>query len=110
MYWKNAWWVGTVYSSCEPIELPEGMLISKQYETYPITTVSKAIYKQMCYRNCIPVLNTNVGFVIDTFAKPLPIVSQSWREFTKDSLRGSFAYSVVSIIYAIAVLAVIIWF
>lgn len=110
MYWKNAWWVGTVYSSCEPIELPEGMIISKQFEKYPISVVSKAIYKQLCYRNCIPVLNTNVGFVIDTFAKPLPIVTESWREFTRDSLRGSFAYSVVSIIYAIAVLAVIIWF
>ncbi|KAL6451176.1 RIM21 pH-response regulator protein palH/RIM21 [Candida maltosa Xu316] len=110
MYWRTTWWAGKVYPSCKNIELPEGMLISKQSDKFPITLISKAIYKQICYQDSVPVLNTNVGFVVDKIASPLPIITESWREFTRDSLTGSFAYSVVSIIYAISVSAVIIWF
>ncbi|KAI5964199.1 RIM21 [Candida pseudojiufengensis] len=58
----------------------------------------------------IPVLNTNVGLVIDKFTEPLPLVADSWFDFTQNNIRGSFSYSVVSIIYAIAVSAVITWF
>ncbi|RCK64981.1 pH-response regulator protein palH/RIM21 [Candida viswanathii] len=110
MYWKNTWWEGRVYPSCREIELPEGMIISKGMGGFPVTFISRAVYQQICYENSVPVMNTNVGFVMDDFAAPLPIISQSWYEYTRDSVRGSFAYSFASIIYAISVLAVIIWF
>ena len=110
MYWKNTWWEGTVYPSCRDILLPEGMIISKDTGGFPVSFISKAVYKQICYEDSVPVMNTNVGFVMDDFAAPLPIISLSWYDYTRNSLRGSFAYSFVSIIYAISVLAVIIWF
>lgn len=110
MYWKSTWWEGTVYPSCRDILLPEGMIISKDTGGFPVSFISKAVYKQICYEDSVPVMNTNVGFVMDDFAAPLPIISLSWYDYTRNSLRGSFAYSFVSIIYAISVLAVIIWF
>ncbi|CCG24140.1 Rim21 protein [Candida orthopsilosis Co 90-125] len=109
MYWKNTWWEGKPYPSCEEIKLNEGMIISHN-QNYPVQYISKAHYVQNCYRDSIPVLNTNVGLVIDKFTKPLPIVAESWANFTHHNTRGSFSYSVVSIVYAIAVSAVITWF
>ncbi|KAI5956511.1 RIM21 [Candida jiufengensis] len=109
MYWRNDWWGDDPYPSCKEIELNEGMIISHDFE-FPVQYISKAIYKQNCYADMIPVLNTNVGLVIDKFTEPLPIVSNSWYDFTQNNIRGSFSYSVVSIIYAIAVSAVITWF
>lgn len=109
MYWKNTWWEGKAYPSCEEIKLNEGMVISHDHD-YSVQHILKAIYVQNCYRDAIPVLNTNVGLVIDKFTKPLPIVAESWANFTHHNIRGSFSYSVVSIVYAIAVLAVITWF
>ena len=98
-----------MFPSCENILLPEGMLVSHNLEA-TVHHISKAIYKQVCYEGRTPMMDTNAGVVIDKFTQPLPIVSQSWHEFTTENLNGSFAYSVVSIIYAIAVLAVITWF
>ncbi|ABN68309.2 predicted protein [Scheffersomyces stipitis CBS 6054] len=109
MYWRNAWWHEKMFPSCENILLPEGMLVSHNLEA-TVHHISKAIYKQVCYEGRTPMMDTNAGVVIDKFTQPLPIVSQSWHEFTTENLNGSFAYSVVSIIYAIAVSAVITWF
>ncbi|CAI5759970.1 unnamed protein product [Candida verbasci] len=109
MYWRNTWWEGKIYPSCEDITLSEGMLVSHNYDA-PVQYIQQAIYRQICYENSIPVLNTNVGLVIDKFSQPLPLVAESWVQFTRHSIRGTFNYSVVSIIYAISVSAVIIWF
>ncbi|KAG5418574.1 RIM21 [Candida metapsilosis] len=109
MYWKSTWWEMKPYPSCEEIKLNEGMIISHD-QNYPVQYISKAQYLQNCYRDAIPVLNTNVGLVIDKFTRPLPIVAESWTNFTHHNTRGSFSYSVVSIVYAIAVSAVITWF
>ncbi|KAK6458794.1 PalH/RIM21-domain-containing protein [Scheffersomyces xylosifermentans] len=109
MYWRNAWWHGKVFPSCEQIELPEGMLVSHDLQS-SVQYIGKALYTQLCYQGRTPMLNTNAGVVIDQFSRPLPLIQSSWKEFTRDNLRGSFAYSVVSIIYALSVSAVIIWF
>lgn len=55
-------------------------------------------------------LNTNVGLIVNKFSKALPIVQESWVNFTRNDTKGSFAYSVVSIVYSISTLAVITWF
>ena len=109
MYWRNNWWEAIQYPSCKPIELAEGMLVSHKL-MIPVRHIQAAIYHQVCYEDAVPMLNTNLGLVLDKFSLPLPIVQASWREFTRDNVRGSFAYSVVSIVYSISILAVIIWF
>ncbi|KAK6462963.1 PalH/RIM21-domain-containing protein [Scheffersomyces coipomensis] len=109
MYWRNTWLKGSVYPSCESLQLAEGMLVS--HDLYaPVQYVKQIIYQQICYQNQIPMLNTNVGLVIDKFSLPLPVVQQSWQAFTRDNARGTFAYSVTSIIYALSVSGVITWF
>jgi len=55
-------------------------------------------------------LNTNNGLMINKFAGPLPIADQTWHDFTSNSSKGSFAYSVVPVLYSISILAVITWF
>ncbi|EDK45591.1 pH-response regulator protein palH/RIM21 [Lodderomyces elongisporus NRRL YB-4239] len=109
MYWKTTWGGVYPYPSCEEIILNEGMIVSHVFD-WPVKYILKAVYQQNCYQNSIPVLNTNVGLVIDKFSEPLPIIAQSWTDFTRNNSRGSFSYSVVPIVYAISVLAVIIWF
>lgn len=64
----------------------------------------------MCYEDSFPMLNTNVGWVIDKFSIPLPVVSESWVDYTRHNIRGSFSYSVVLIIYALLISFVVIWF
>ncbi|KAI5957779.1 RIM21 [Candida theae] len=109
MYWRSSWWDAKPYPSCKEINLNEGMVISHDPD-YPVQYISQAQYVQNCYHDAIPVLNTNVGLVIDKFTRPLPIVAESWANFTHHNTRGLFSYSVVSIVYAIAVSAVITWF
>lgn len=55
-------------------------------------------------------LNTNNGLMLNKFAGLLPISEQTWHDFTGNSSRGSFAYSVVPVLYSISILAVITWF
>lgn len=55
-------------------------------------------------------LNTNVGIIVNKFSNALPVVQASWVNFTRNDAKGSFAYSVVSIVYSISTLAVITWF
>ncbi|KAK6205474.1 PalH/RIM21-domain-containing protein [Scheffersomyces amazonensis] len=109
MYWRNSWSEGQMYPSCMHLTLDEGMLVSHDLYS-PVQYIKQFIYHQVCYQHEIPMLNTNTGLVIDKFSQPLPIVKESWRDFTRNNARGSFAYSVVSIIYALSVSGVITWF
>ncbi|RLV95207.1 pH-response regulator protein palH/RIM21 [Spathaspora sp. JA1] len=85
------------------------MLVSNNYNNL-VQYVQNAIYQQVCYLGKSPMMNTNTGMVIEKFSEPLPLIRQSWNDFTRNNLRGDFSYSVVPIVYAIAVSAVIIWF
>ncbi|ODV81624.1 uncharacterized protein CANTADRAFT_24499 [Suhomyces tanzawaensis NRRL Y-17324] len=109
MYWRYNWWKQEAYPSCKPINLSEGMLIS-HYVYSPVKHITSGVYQQQCWHDSVPMMNTNMGLVIDKFTTPLPIAAQSWQMFTKNNAQGSFAYSVVSIVYAISILFVIIWF
>ncbi|EGW31976.1 uncharacterized protein SPAPADRAFT_139839 [Spathaspora passalidarum NRRL Y-27907] len=108
MYWRQNW-RQEPYDSCRDMFLPEGMLVSNNYDN-PVHYIQNAIYRQFCYLGSTPMMNTNTGMVIEKFSEPLPLVRESWNEFTQHSLRGHFSYSVVPIVYAISVSAVIIWF
>lgn len=109
MYWRRSGYKAKVYPSCAPIDLPQGLLISHDYQK-SVEYIREGTYQQMCYEGTMPMLNTNVGLILQKFTAPLPIVAESWIEFTQHSLRGSFSYSVVAIVYSISVLAVIIIF
>ncbi|CAK9441794.1 uncharacterized protein LODBEIA_P56620 [Lodderomyces beijingensis] len=109
IYWKNTWASGEAYPSCQEILLNEGMIVSHVFD-WPVQYISQAVYQQNCYQSSIPVFNTNVGLVIEKFSEPLPVVASSWEDYTQNNSRGSFSYSVVSIVYAISVSAVITWF
>lgn len=109
MYWRRTWLRPEPYPLCKPIELPDGMLVSHQIMA-PVRYIKSAIYKQVCYEGAYPMLNTNMGMVIDQFAAPLPVVHESWVDYTRDNVRGSFSYSVLAIVYAILVSFVVTWF
>lgn len=55
-------------------------------------------------------LNSNVNLVLNTFSESLPLVRKLWEEFTSPPNNGVFVYSVVPIVYSIAISAVITWF
>lgn len=109
MYWRNTDWIKKVYSLCRPIMLPEGLLVSHHLDI-PVEHVSSAVYRQLCYKNAIPMMNTNMGLVVNTFLRPLPIVQHSWQEFTRHGSQGLFSYSVVLVVYLLLILAVVTWF
>ncbi|KAL7662609.1 pH-response regulator protein palH/RIM21 [[Candida] zeylanoides] len=99
----------TTYSSCQPLELPPGLLISL-YETRATAEfIDRASYQQSCYLGRTPMLNTNVGYLMEQYARPLPLMRQSWHRWTHSNY-GSFAYSVVPVFYSISVSAVVTWF
>ena len=99
----------TIYQLCKQIMLPEGVLISHDFDK-AVQYVKSAIYQQRCYKGVIPMLNTNVNLVMNTFADPLPIVRQSWTEYTTNPRRGTFIFSVVPLVYSLSILSVITWF
>ncbi|KAF7580349.1 PalH/RIM21 family protein [Clavispora lusitaniae] len=99
----------TIYQSCKQIMLPEGVLISHDFDK-AVQYVKSAIYQQRCYKGVIPMLNTNVNLVMNTFADPLPIVRQSWTEYTTNPRRGTFIFSVVPLVYSLSISSVITWF
>jgi hypothetical protein len=60
-------------------------------------------------------MNTNVGLVVNQTTNTLPIIYDSWRNFTLNAHdilgnRGSFTYSVVAIVYSLSISAVVTWF
>lgn len=116
LLWRNYDSPSRVYDSCREMRLPEGLVISVQRdEISPDDTVSAgymrlASYVQSCYENAIPMLDTNVGYIMNKYAQPLPIVLNSWRQWTREADSGAFAYSVVPVVYSISVLAVVTWF
>lgn len=91
------------------MELSEGLLISHDFEK-SVRYVQEAVYHQKCYEGATPLLNSNVNLVLNTFSESLPQVSELWREFTTAPNKGVFVYSVVPIVYSIAILAVVTWF
>lgn len=91
------------------MDLSEGLLVSHDLDT-PVEYIKGAIYQQNCYEGAVPMLNTNMGLVLKKFSQSLPTIRRSWEEYTRQGDRGSFAYSVVPIIYSISILAVITWF
>lgn len=109
MYWRDSQWITQVYAACKPIHLPEGLLISHDFDS-PVEYMKQSIYRQQCYKDAVPMLNTNIGLIMNKFSQSLPMVQSSWKNFTKYDTKGSFAYSVVSIVYSISTLAVITWF
>lgn len=92
-----------------PIELPEGLIISHDFNS-PVKYIRRAVFHQKCYEGLTPMLNSNVNLVLNTFSESLPLVRKSWEEFTSPPNSGVFVYSVVPIVYSIAILAVITWF
>lgn len=109
MYWRNTDWMRKVYSLCQPIQLLEGLLVSHHFDV-PVEHVRSAVYRQLCYKDAIPMMNTNMGIVVNTFLRPLPIVERSWNDFTRHGPHGLFSYSVVLIVYLLSILAVVTWF
>lgn len=108
MFWRSS---GSrkVYDLCLQMELPEGLLISHDFNQ-PVRYIRSAVFQQKCYEGTTPMLNSNVNLVLNTFSESLPLVKRLWREFTTPPNNGTFVYSVVPIVYSIAILAVITWF
>lgn len=109
MYWRSDEWQEDLYPACEQLSLPDGLLIS-QNTSFGSQFIRRSIFQQKCYRQSVPMLNTNNGLMLNKFADLLPIAEQTWHDFTGNSSKGSFAYSVVPVLYSISILAVITWF
>lgn len=112
MQWRNPSDSGAVYDCCKPITLPMGLVISVQDDggTVLAEMINQAWYRQSCYLDSIPMLDTNVGYLMNEYTLSLPLMEESWYEWTLESGLGNFAYSVVPVVYSISVLAVITWF
>lgn len=108
MFWRTLS-ATKVYELCKTILLPEGLLISHNFDT-PVQYIEKAHFQQKCFEGTTPMLNTNVNLVMKKMSLPLPIVKESWEEFTLKPNRGVFVYSMVPVIYSISILAVVTWF
>ncbi|CUM46346.1 pH-response regulator protein palH/RIM21 [Debaryomyces fabryi] len=109
MYWRLDEGPEVLYPACEQLSLPEGLLIS-QNSNFESQFIRRSIFQQKCYKHAVPMLNTNNGLMLNKFAGSLPIADQTWHDFTSNSSKGSFAYSVVPVLYSISILAAITWF
>ncbi|SGZ56783.1 CIC11C00000000560 [Sungouiella intermedia] len=108
MFWRASS-ASVTYDLCQPVTLPEGVLISHDFDKQ-VRYIRSATFHQKCYMGSTPMLNTNVNLVMNTFSQPLPIVKHSWEQFTLHPSRGVFIFSVVPIIYSISISAVVTWF
>ncbi|GEQ72451.1 hypothetical protein JCM33374_g6138 [Metschnikowia sp. JCM 33374] len=109
MLWRN-FNPPTVYRSCQPMDLPQGLLLSHDFDQ-PVRYIKNAVYHQNCHFGRTPLMNTNINLVIDKFSENLPIVTASWQQYTQSPISGgSFIYSVAPIVYSLATSAVITWF
>lgn len=97
----------TSYALCSELGLQEGILVSHNFST-PVQYILGAQFQQTCFDGDIPMLNTNVDLVLNEFSEPLPIVKQSWEEYTLKS--GTFVNGLVPVLYSISFLAVVTWF
>lgn len=97
----------TSYALCGELGLQEGILVSHNFST-PVQYVLGAQFQQTCFEGDIPMLNTNVDLILNEFSEPLPIVKQSWEEYTLQS--GTFVNGLVPVLYSISFLAVVTWF
>lgn len=115
MYWGDSWWRKYNLPGCRPMRLLEGLLVSNNWNT-PLQYISEAVYQQSCFKGRIPNMNTNIGLVVNRTADVLPAVLSTWKQFTTYPVisyganRGSFAYSIVTIVYSLSISAVITWF
>lgn len=107
MSWRNTLWSLERYPACDVIHLNEGALL--YFNAKEPTFIQDASYHMLCYLGAIPFFNTESGKSKDSSGFNLPIVTQSWVEFTTQNSKGSFEYSVVPIIYSISALSVITW-
>ncbi|KAM9902962.1 hypothetical protein OXX79_003655 [Metschnikowia pulcherrima] len=109
MLWRNIL-SQDVYESCQPMNLPEGVLISHDFAE-PVRYIQNAVYHQNCHSGRTPLMNTNINLVLDHFSENLPLVTASWNEYTRSDVSGgSFLFSVAPIVYSLATSAVITWF
>lgn len=76
----------------------------------PNQYIKAGIYHPQCYDGVMPVLDTNTNLLVELFVGPLPVIQETWHQFTHSGSRGSFAYSIVPIIYSVSILAVVTWF
>lgn len=109
MYWRYSRWPLPTYAGCEPIPLPEGFLISHSGDISN-QYIRSGVYHAQCYDGVMPVLDTNTNLILQLFVGPLPIIQDTWHQFTHSGSRGSFAYSIVPIVYSLSILAVVTWF
>lgn len=109
MYWRYNGWLSPPYPGCQPIPLPEGFLVSHNADV-PNQYITSGIYHPQCYDGVVPVLDTNTNLLVELFVGPLPIIRETWQQFTHNGSRGGFAYSIVPIIYSVSILAVVTWF
>lgn len=109
MYWRYNGWLSPPYPGCQPIPLPEGFLVSHNADV-PNQYIRSGIYHPQCYDGVVPVLDTNTNLLVELFVGPLPIIRETWQQFTHNGSRGGFAYSIVPIIYSVSILAVVTWF
>lgn len=108
MFWRSSS-APVTFDLCRPVALPEGVLISHDFNKQ-VRYILSAVYHQECYLGVTPMLNTNVNLIMNVFSQPLPIVRESWEEYTLHPNRGVFIYSVVPIIYSLSISAVVTWF
>lgn len=108
MFWRSVS-QSVTYDLCLPISLPEGLLICHNFDE-KVRYIQQAVFQQNCFKGTTPMMNTNVNLIMESFSQPLPIVQQSWEQFTLHPNRGVFMYSMVPILYSISISAVITWF
>lgn len=107
MSWRNAIWSLERYPSCDVIHLSEGALL--YFSASDPAYITEASYRMNCYLGRIPYFNTESGKTEAYRGYSLPIVAESWHDFTSKNSKGSFEYSVVPVIYSISALFVITW-
>lgn len=108
MLWRNQD-TPKVYDLCNPINLVEGLLISHDFDQ-TVRYILSGTYRQQCYEGKTPMLNSNVNLVMKIFSQQLPVVLQSWAEYSRSPSGGTFIFSVIPVIYSISILSVITWF
>lgn len=108
MFWRLSSSTAKVYDLCKELTLPSGVVISHDFDR-TVRYISEAKYQQSCYKGT-PMLNTNVNLIMKHFSEPLPVMRESWEQFTMSPNKGVFIYSVVPIVYSISIAAVITWF
>lgn len=101
MSWRSITWITKTYPGCEPLDLGEGFIVSNKENGY-FRYILRAFYTMKCYQSQVPMMQINNGKLKNIPISSLPVVIDSWNDFTQNDNRGSFNYSVVPIIYSIS--------